>query len=92
MAFAQRLDFAGFALEARQTTQGLENLTALCVAAAPADMEIAFGVVFMEHFIRVLAAIPAGSARDDIADELVAHIQASAHLVADRPCRAFLSG
>ena len=82
LAFAQRPARLGFALDVLAMPQDLEHLTALCAGVAPVGIDVAAGVVLVQHFIKVRAVVLAGRAGGDLADELVPGVHADAQLVA----------
>ena len=82
LALAQRPAWFRFALDVLAITQGLEHLTALCAGVAPVGIDVAAGVVLVQHFIKVRAVVFAGRAGGDLAEELVPGVYADAQLLA----------
>ena len=82
LAFAQWLACLGLALDMLAIAQGLEHFAALCAGVAPVGIDVAAGVVLVQHFIKVRAVVLAGRAGGDLADELVPGVHADAQLVA----------
>ena len=90
LAFAQSFACLGLALDVLSITQGLEHLAALCAGEPPVGIDIAAGVVLIEHFIKVRAVVLAGRAGGDLANELVFDVHADAQLVAVVALAVFL--
>jgi hypothetical protein len=83
LARRQRPALGGLALDVHPPARRLEPLLALAVDVALVAVEVAAGVVRVEHVLQVQRVVLAGGADLDFADQLVAAVGAGGELVAE---------